>query len=110
MMGRTLDRSVLVAIGLIVALLVLTAALNYRNTWQLNEDAGWVAHTHEVLDLTSDVLLTIVDAETGERGYLISSGRDEFLQPYDAAVARLDQRLAALKDKTQGHPSQQDRI
>ena len=65
-MGRTLDRSVLVGIGLIVALLVSSAALNYRNTRRLNDDAGWVARTHEVLDLTSDVLLTIVDAETGD--------------------------------------------
>ena len=31
----------------------------------------------------SDVMLTLVDAETGQRGFLIT-GKDEFLQPYDA--------------------------
>jgi PAS domain S-box-containing protein len=106
-MDRTHDRSMFVAIGLIVTLLICAAALNYRNTQQLNEDAGWVAQTHEVIDLTSDVLLTLVDAETGERGYVISDGRDEFLQPYHAALAQLTERMAALKAKTETIPSLQ---
>ena len=79
--------------------------MNYRNTWQLNEDAGWVAQTHDLLDNTTDVLLTIVDAETGERGYLISSREERFLDPYNAALTRLDNRLAALKEKTDKVPS-----
>src|SRR4029077_17419384 len=88
-MGRTLDKSVLVGIGLVVALLVVNAGLAYRNTRQLLEDAGSVAHTHEVLDLTSDVLRTLVDAETGQRGFLIT-GKKDFLEPYQQALARLD--------------------
>src|SRR3984893_10086990 len=91
-MRRTFDRGVLAGIGLVVALLAVNAGLAYRNTRQLNEDAGWVAHTHEVLDLTADVLLTLVDAETGQRGYLVT-GRNEFLQPYNAALAAIDERL-----------------
>ena len=89
-MGRTLDRSMLVGIGLIVALLIFAAGLNYWNTQQLNEDAGWVARTHEVLDLTTDVLRTVVDAETGA-GYIVSNGRPSICNPTDA-LARLDER------------------
>ncbi len=108
-MGRALDRGVLAGAGLVVALLIVDAVLAYRNTRQLDEDAGWVAHTHEVMDLTSDVLLTVVDAETGERGFLIS-GKDEFLQPYDDALKRLDERMARLKEKTEDNARQQTRI
>ena len=43
-MGRTFDKSVLVSVGLVVALLVVNAGLAYRNTRQLLEDAGWLAH------------------------------------------------------------------
>src|ERR671935_866045 len=107
-MGRTFDKSVLVGIGLVVALLVGNAGLAYRNTRQLLEDAGWVAHTHEVLDLTSDVLRTLVDAETGQRGFLIT-GKDNFLEPYQQALARLDQQVRTLKDKTKDNPRQQAR-
>src|SRR5919204_6369306 len=108
-MGRTFDKSVLVGIGLVVALLVGNAGLAYRNTRQLTADAGWVAHTHEVLDLTSDVLRTLVDAETGQRGFLIT-GKDDFLEPYQQALSRLDQQVQTLKDKTLDNPRQQARI
>jgi PAS domain S-box-containing protein len=108
-MNRILDRSMLVGIGLVVALLALNAGLAYHNTRQLREDAGWVDHTHEVLDLTSDVLQALVDAETGERGFLLTR-RDEFLRPYHAAVARLPERMAQLKDKTKDDPRRQDQI
>src|SRR5438045_1876039 len=76
-MARTFDKSVLVGLGLVVALLVGNAGLAYRNTSQLVEDAGWVAHTQEVLDLTSDVLRLLVDAETGQRGFVIT-GKESF--------------------------------
>ena len=108
-MGRTLDKGVLVGVGLVVALLVGNAGLAYRNTRQLLEDAGWVAHTQEVLDLTSDVLRTLVDAETGQRGFLLT-GKENFLEPYHQALARLDGQVRALKDKTQDNPRQQARI
>src|SRR5262245_62428134 len=108
-MGRTFDKSVLVGVGRVVALLVGNAGLGYRNTRQLRDDAGWVAHTQEVLDLTSDVLRTLVDAETGQRGFLIT-GKVDFLEPHRQALARLDQQVRALKDKTQDNPRQQDRI
>jgi PAS domain S-box-containing protein len=108
-MGRTFDKSVLASIGLVVALLVGNAGIAYRNTRQLLEDAGWVAHTHEVLDLTSDVLRTLVDAETGQRGFLIT-GKESFLEPYHQAIARLNQQVRTLKDKTSDNPRQQARI
>jgi PAS domain S-box-containing protein len=108
-MARTLDRGVLLGIALLAAVLVVNAALAYRNTRQLRDDARWVAHTHAVLGLTGDVLLALVDAETGERGFLVT-GKDEFLQPYDAARARLAKHLADLTYETRDSDRQQERI
>ena len=107
-MRRNFDNPVVIGVGLVLGLLLLIAGLTYRNTRQLNEDAGWVAHTHEVHNLTSDVMLTLVDAETGQRGFLIT-GKDEFLQPYDAALVRLDGLVAKLRDKTKDNSGQQAR-
>jgi PAS domain S-box-containing protein len=108
-MGRTWDRGLLLGIGLVTALLVVDAVLTYLNTRQLNEDAALVAHTHEVLDLTDAVMLALVDAETGERGFLLT-GRDEYLRPYDLALPRLAGRLAALKEQTRDNAPQQERV
>jgi PAS domain S-box-containing protein len=108
-MGRALDRTVVIGLGLVAALLVLGAAVTYRNTSQLDEDARWVSHTHEVLDLTGDLLGTLVDAETGQRGFLVT-GQDEFLEPYNAARTRWEGLLVTLKQKTQDNATQQTRI
>jgi CHASE3 domain sensor protein len=50
-----------------------------------------------------------VDAETGQRGFLLT-GQDTFLEPYRRALAWLDQQVQTLKDKTQDNPRQQARI
>ena len=106
---RDSDKGVVISVGLIVALLVTGAGLTYWNTNRLDQDAAWVAHAHAVLDLTGDVLLTLVDAETGQRGFLLT-GQDEFLQPYNDALAHLDERLETLKDKTRSNIRQQNRL
>jgi PAS domain S-box-containing protein len=105
-MGRTLDKEVVLGLGLVAALLVLGGVLSYRNTNQLVEDSRWVAHTHEVMDLTDSVLLTLVDAETGERGFILT-GNDSFLEPYQAALQRLQVHIISLKEKTQDNSTQQ---
>ena len=105
-MGRTLERGMLVGIGLILALLIITAVLNFYNTQRLKEDTGRVIHTLKVIELTDDVLLALVDAETGQRGFLLT-GKEEFWQPYDAAL-RLPERAhdgAERKDQRQSRPA-----
>jgi len=108
-MVRVFDKWLLVGLGLILLLLVGSGTLNFWNTNRLNEDAASVVHTQEVLDLTNEVLRTLVDAETGERGFLIS-GKEEYLQPYEAATKRLDGLITTLQQKTSDNPTQQERI
>src|SRR5438105_10552928 len=98
-MARTSDKALAASIGLVMVLLAVNAGLAYRNTRQLLQDAGWVAHTHAVLDLTAEMLRTLTDAETAQRGYLVT-GKVDYLDSYHEAVARLDQRVSNLKDKT----------
>jgi signal transduction histidine kinase len=108
-MNGHFDLRLVIGVGLIVALLILGAVLTYHNTQRLNEDAGWVAHTHEVSEVTSKVLLTLLDAEAREQGYLIT-GDDHFLQPFHTALDRLDEHLVSLEDMTKDNADQQARI
>ncbi len=82
---------------------------SHRNITRLSDDIGRVAHTHHVLDLTSEVMRVVVDAETGQRGFALS-GDDEFLQPYKDAVARSNSLLASLRSETQDNPHQRQQI
>src|SRR4030095_593206 len=49
------------------------------------------------------------DAETGERGYLIT-GEEPFLEPYQAAIAQINGNVDRLRRLTADNPSQQARI
>ncbi|HEY3658878.1 MAG TPA: CHASE3 domain-containing protein [Steroidobacteraceae bacterium] len=56
---------------------------------------GVAADRRQALDETTQLLASLADAETGQRGYLLTGDRT-FLQPYEEAVRRLPQELAAL--------------
>jgi PAS domain S-box-containing protein len=92
-----------------VSLLVMNIALALRNTRQLNEDASWVAHTHEVIGRLEHVLSLAKDAETGQRGFVIS-GDQRYLKPYDTAVDRINETLDEIATLTADNPRQQATI
>src|SRR5262245_21893050 len=84
--------------GLALVIFVIVGIVSWRNVQKQVEDATWVAHTNEVLLSITQVLSALQDAETGQRGYIIT-GEDAYLQPYTAgsAAARIHhKRLAEL--------------
>ena len=81
--------------GLTVALLVAISVISYRSVTSLVETVHWEVHTHEVLNPLDGVLLQIQNAETGQRGHLLT-GEARSLEPYDMALARIHEELAQL--------------
>ncbi len=63
-------------------------------------------HTYEVIDRLSRTFEHILDAETGQRGYIIT-GREEYLEPYRAALMLIELDLEALKRSTSDNYFQQ---
>jgi PAS domain S-box-containing protein len=108
-MGQKLSRGLIISIGLVAWALIMNAGLTYRNTRQLVEDARQVAHTHEVLDALEQLISTMKDAETGQRGYLIT-GERQYLEPYEAGVAAVGDRIRRLERLTADNPEQQARL
>ena len=49
------------------------------------------------------------DAETGQRGYLIT-GETSYLEPYNIALANIDKQVKTLEQLTADNPAQQARI
>ena len=84
-----------------LALIVLAGAfLSYRSHEILRQDRDMVIHTYQVLGAAREAMQAAGDAETGERGYVIT-GDPAFLLPYTkakkqmlpAAMADLDRLL-----------------
>lgn len=87
-----------ISIGSIFLVLIVLGAISYGNTRQLTETARQVQETHAIGTHLAELLSALKDAETGQRGFLIT-GEQRYLQPYDdarQAIAREQNALATL--------------
>ena len=108
-MNKSLTRQITAGIGMALALLILNAATSYRNILKLVENEGWVSHTHRVLTELEATLSTLKDAETGQRGYLLT-GEERYLEPYHSTIARINKQVDGLQQLTADNNRQQQRI
>jgi len=95
--------------ALALVILVAASAASYRSTNQLTDTARWVSHTHEVIESLEEVLSAVKDAETGQRGFIIT-GEDRYLEPYNGAEARVQRSLQSIRELTRDNPNQQRRL
>jgi methyl-accepting chemotaxis protein len=93
----------------VLAVLVLVAGVSYLSTTKLTETARWVGHTRDVQGKLKDLLLLLQDAETGQRGYLIT-GEDRYLTPFRSALNGIDRTLRSLRELTGDNTAQQRRL
>ncbi len=96
------ERTLFVPTALVFAAGVAAVAMFFR----MSDASSWVSHTLEVRLAVSTVFSQMLDAETGERGYLLTED-EAFLEPYLAAAARIKTSFARLRDLTLGDPVQQ---
>src|SRR5206468_2003340 len=81
-----------------VAAAVLVAANSYVcyvNVGRLIGSDARVTRSRQMIMATDAVVASLVDAETGERGYLIT-GAPDYLRPYRETKGRIDAQLADL--------------
>ncbi len=102
-------RFLLVPILLIVALAGLTAWTAFNNIVELRRGQRDLAHTHEVLESAQALFSSLQDAETGQRGFLIT-GDDAFLGPWRSATARIPGEIAHLRRLVSDNPGQIARV
>ncbi|MHB1208072.1 MAG: CHASE3 domain-containing protein, partial [Rhodospirillaceae bacterium] len=98
-----------IGFGLIVLVLALTAFFAARNATQFADTTRMVTHTYEVLRNVRGALLNFVNAETGERGYVIT-GDESYLEPYRSAITEIDDDINAIARLTMDNPRQQRRV
>src|SRR5437016_743729 len=79
------NRLVLGGFGIATAILVFVGWQSYRNTERFTEASEWRKHTYEVLNSLDKCVAELVDAETGQRGFLLT-GDEAYLEPYHAAI------------------------
>jgi PAS domain S-box-containing protein len=66
-------------------------------------------HTHRVNDMLDEILVGVLNVETGNRGFAIS-GDEVFLRSYQSGVTAVPRALQIAKQMMQDNPRQQQRL
>jgi CheY-like chemotaxis protein/signal transduction histidine kinase/CHASE3 domain sensor protein len=96
------------ALGVAAALIffIASGAIAFINIQLIRDNNQKVQHSHEVITSLDQLLSLIQDAETGQRGFLLT-GNERYLDPYANAVATVPARLNAIRSLTEDNASQQ---
>jgi len=98
-------------LGLCVGLIffAISGFLSWSNIQQLQASERQVRETHTVLIELTELFSALQDAETGQRGYLLS-GRESYLQPYATAIDALPVRWQRVERLLAGDLEQQTNL
>ena len=92
-----------------VFILLFLSSIAYKHNQDLNESSKLVMHTYEINIQLERLMSAIKDAETGQRGYIITrNGR--FLTPYIYSRDKVNTSFITLKKLTADNPKQQKNL
>ena len=97
----------LVAFSIVIFLSL--GIISYQMISKLIESNNWDIHTYKVLLNQEQILSLLKDAETGQRGYILT-GKEQYLEPYNMAVKSVMNEIDNMLELTKDNPKQQQRI
>jgi CheY-like chemotaxis protein/CHASE3 domain sensor protein/putative methionine-R-sulfoxide reductase with GAF domain len=104
-----LEKKILSGFVICSLMLLLVGVISFRNSEKFISSNQWVNHTHEVLNEFEQIRVSFIDAETGERGYIIT-GDESYLEPFNSAKSKIFEHLDKIKKLTVDNPGQQKNI
>ncbi|MBE9225167.1 CHASE3 domain-containing protein [Phormidium sp. LEGE 05292] len=105
----SVQQKVIAGFGFASALLIIASVAAYNSANRLTEASAKELHTKVVLVKLEEVLSELKDAETGQRGYLLT-GEDIYLTPYYTALPKLNKEIQELRKLTSDNPNQQQQV
>lgn len=89
-----------------LAILVSVCVLSYRGMTRTGQDRDWVTHTNVVLERLDVVLADATEAESAQRGYIIT-GDEAYLESFRNAVESARQEERRIRQLTSDNAVQQ---
>ncbi|WP_316790312.1 response regulator [Pedobacter frigoris] len=105
----SLRNNLRIGLGISLLILFITSLASYLSIKNLIASSDMVAHSNQVMNNLDGVISTLKDAETGQRGYLLS-GEAVFLEPYQGAKEKALDMLGNVAIETQDNPFQQQDV
>ena len=85
------------ASALALLLIAINGIVSYRNATGFIASSAQAARSMEVLRKLESVLSNFKDAETGQRGFVIT-GADRYLEPFRSGISGVEQELKDLRN------------
>jgi PAS domain S-box-containing protein len=108
-MQLSLERKTEIAIALMLLLLLGIGFVSYRSSTEFIQSSAQVVHSREVRGSLQDILSLMEEIGTGQRGYIIT-GESSFLEPYQSATDKIEDRLMRAKTLIAEDPELQAHI
>jgi two-component sensor histidine kinase len=100
-------RRLAIVVSMLLVLAAAAASLYLVRT--VDSQLADIRDTYEVRRQARELMLAVVDAETGQRGYLLTQD-SAYLDPYDRAVASMDSTYAELMRLVSDNEAQRIRL
>jgi CHASE3 domain sensor protein len=104
-MSWALSKRATLAVTLLLVFLITNMIFSIQSIKRMVQSQQRVTHTHEVMVNLEDLLSSMKDAETGQRGFLIT-GDESYLEPYHRALARIHSIESKLNQLVRGDAQQ----
>lgn len=108
-MSWTFGRKLTLGFAIAVLTVLVIGLSGHRATGALIENDRWVEHTHEVRRKLALFSASLRDAESSQRGFILTAD-ERFLQGYRDGVAAAEKALADARRLTADNDSQQRRF
>ena len=97
--------------GFVLAVVALgvIGVVAYRSLVTRTDSAARVTQTLRLIGQVEALSATVTDAETGQRGYLLT-GQERYLAPFNTAQVSVPATIARLRELVKGNPEQSGRL
>jgi signal transduction histidine kinase/CheY-like chemotaxis protein len=109
MSQKLVARANVLVFGVLIAFLAVIGFMTWDRFAAAQSARQWTEHTYQVLGGIRELEIAVRDADSGQRGYLLT-GDSAYLAPYDAALSRTSILLGELQRLTADNPAQQARL
>jgi CHASE3 domain sensor protein len=107
--SRGTEKRTSLALVSVIVFFVVSGLVAYENIKTIRDDNLKVIQSQETMTALNEVLSSAQDAETGQRGFLLT-GNERYLEPYRTALAVIPARLDRIRELTRGDAGQQARL
>ncbi|MEG5000577.1 CHASE3 domain-containing protein [Microcoleus sp. B4-D4] len=104
-----LSKVVPLGFGSIFLLMISMGFATKLSMDNLAEAIEWQTHTYVVKTNLQSLEKDLLDAETGQRGFIFT-GKEEFLEPYKTGIIAFEQTANKTRTLIKNHPEQLERL